>query len=32
MKLNAPAAPNLPNGPMDYERQYQDQFNNVLRL
>ena len=32
MKLNAPAAPNLPNGPVGYERQYQDQLNNVLRL
>jgi hypothetical protein len=24
--------PNLPLAPTDYERQYQDQFNNILRL
>lgn len=27
-----PAPPNLPLGPNDYERRYQDQFTNVLRL
>ena len=27
-----PAPPNLPLGPEQYERRYQDQFNNVLRL
>lgn len=32
MKLTAPSAPNLPLGPIEYERQYQDQLNNVLRL
>jgi len=27
-----PAVPNLPLGPDEYERRYQDQFANVLRL
>lgn len=27
-----PAPPNLPLGPQEYERRYQDQFSNVLRL
>jgi hypothetical protein len=27
-----PAPPNLPLGPQDYERRYQDQYSNVLRL
>lgn len=27
-----PAPPNLPLGPQEYERQYQDQFANILRL
>jgi len=31
-ELNQVAAPNLPLAPTDYERQYQDQLNNVLRL
>lgn len=30
--LIAPAVPNLPLGPDQYSRQYQDQFTNVLRL
>ncbi len=30
--LVAPTAPNLPLGPEEYQRQYQDQFANVLRL
>lgn len=30
--LIAPTAPNLPLGPEQYQRQYQDQFTNVLRL
>ena len=30
--LNKVAAPNLPLAPAEYERQYQDQLNNVLRL
>jgi len=30
--INTAAAPNLPLAPSDYERQYQDQLNNVLRL
>ena len=30
--LGQPIAPNLPLAPMEYERQYQDQLNNVLRL
>ena len=30
--LIAPAVPNLPLGPDQYSRQYQDQFANVLRL
>ena len=32
LRLEAPASPNLPLGPQQYERQYQDGFNNVLRL
>ena len=28
----SPAVPNLPLGPEQYQRQYQDQFANVLRL
>jgi hypothetical protein len=31
-ELGQPIAPNLPLAPLDYERQYQDQLNNVLRL
>lgn len=31
-ELGQPVAPNLPLAPKDYERQYQDQLNNVLRL
>jgi hypothetical protein len=31
-KVINPAAPNLPLGPDQYERRYQDQFSNVLRL
>jgi hypothetical protein len=31
-ELNQVAAPNLPLAPMDYNRQYVDQLNNVLRL
>jgi hypothetical protein len=31
-KIINPAAPNLPLGPDQYERRYQDQFSNVLRL
>ena len=27
-----PAVPNLPLGPDEYERRYQDQFSNILRL
>jgi hypothetical protein len=30
--LNQVAAPNLPLAPMQYDRQYADQLNNVLRL
>lgn len=30
--LNQVAAPNLPLAPAEYERQFQDQLNNVLRL
>lgn len=30
--LNQVAAPNLPLAPMQYDRQYTDQLNNVLRL
>lgn len=32
LRLNAPSAPNLPLGQIGYSRQYQDGFNNVLRL
>lgn len=32
MKLQAPPAPNLPLATIQYDRQYQDQLNNVLRL
>ena len=31
-ELNQVAAPNLPLAPMEYNRQYGDQLNNVLRL
>ena len=31
-KLLNPVSPSLPVGPVDYNRQYQDQFSNVLRL
>jgi hypothetical protein len=31
-ELNQVAAPNLPLAPNEYQRQYQDQLNNVLRL
>jgi hypothetical protein len=31
-EINQVAAPNLPLAPTEYERQYQDQLNNVLRL
>lgn len=31
-KIRNIAAPNLPIAPVEYERQYQDQFSNVLRL
>ena len=31
-KIIAPAVPNIPLGPDQYERRYQDQFSNVLRL
>ena len=31
-KIINPAVPNLPLGPLEYERRYQDQFTNVLRL
>jgi hypothetical protein len=31
-ELNQVAAPNLPLAPMQYDRQYSDQLNNVLRL
>jgi hypothetical protein len=31
-ELGQVAAPNLPLAPTEYERQYQDQLNNVLRL
>ena len=30
--VTSPAVPNLPLGTVEYERQYQDQFTNVLRL
>lgn len=31
-RIVTPATPNLPLGPAEYERRYQDQFSNVLRL
>ena len=31
-EINQVAAPNLPLSPMQYDRQYADQLNNVLRL
>lgn len=31
-ELGQPIAPNLPLAPGEYQRQYQDQLNNVLRL
>lgn len=31
-KIAPPVAPNLPLAPKDYEREYHDQVNNVLRL
>jgi hypothetical protein len=31
-ELGQPIAPNLPLAPMEYERQYLDQLNNILRL
>lgn len=31
-ELNQVVAPNLPLAPVEYQRQYQDQLNNVLRL
>ena len=31
-KIINPAVPNLPLGTQEYERRYQDQFTNVLRL
>lgn len=31
-RINNPAVPNLPLGPENYDRRYQDQFSNVLRL
>ena len=31
-EINQVAAPNLPLSPMEYNRQYSDQLNNVLRL
>ena len=31
-EVNQVAAPNLPLSPMEYNRQYNDQLNNVLRL
>ena len=31
-KIITPAVPNIPLGPEQYERRYQDQFSNVLRL
>jgi hypothetical protein len=31
-ELGQPIAPNLPLAPIEYERQYLDQLNNVLRL
>ena len=32
MSTGTTKAPNLPIAPVDYNQQYQDQFNNVLRL
>ena len=32
VKINQVASPNLPLSPMQYDRQYTDQLNNVLRL
>lgn len=32
MKLQAPQAPNLPLATVEYDQQYQDQLNNILRL
>ena len=32
MSTGTTKAPNLPIAPVDYSQQYQDQFNNVLRL
>lgn len=32
LAINQPVAPNLPLAPNEYNRQYQDQLNNVLRL
>lgn len=32
LEINAPASPNLPLAPADYNRQYGDQLNNVFRL
>jgi len=32
LRLDAPSAPNLPLGQIEYTRQYQDGLNNVLRL
>lgn len=32
MKLDSPAVPNLPLGPLEYTAFYQDQYSNVLRL
>jgi len=31
-EINQVASPNLPLAPIEYERQYADQLNNVLRL
>ena len=31
-EINQVAAPNLPLSPLEYDRQYNDQLNNVLRL
>lgn len=31
-RIVTPAVPNLPLGPSDYDRRYQDQYSNVLRL
>ena len=32
LPLIAPQQPRLPVAPQEYERQYQDQFTNILRL